>query len=388
MRKLTFTLLIILILSFLTACAGEAIETGGTPPDNKGQTDIVPHEDINEPDIALSGDPIDTYGIGEYNAERALAMEKGGSLVKIGNTAVFAPQSGGIVMADFETMQYKYISNAIPDKLYFDGETVYYTKSDGIYTLNNSGESHITDDVTYNLWIDDEKIYYIKQRDLQSGEPRGELWCMNKNGANAVLILPIMIEGDFYIKDGWVYFTASEDGLLYRTMIFGDQQTQLATNPSEILFVTNRAIYYKETGGQEGIKRVDLKTNAALSLGAYGSAERVGEYVYAISRYERVNSIDNLFTLLQIGENAEPSYYIAFDNIGDDTLAYIWGNDVYLRRQNGGVYRIDLNDVEQTKHNILPQNAVFIDGVAYYFDNSGVYAYTLDNAQITSIKMN
>lgn len=360
MRRWIIPLLLLLALS---ACGtGEApAAPAETVAEEPAPAPVLPAEE--EPE------PIPVYDADEVR----LAMETGGRLVKLGDD-VIASDGAHLVASDRETGETAAVPFSGAERIFFDGDYVYYASDDGIYRTDPaSGETvRLSEDVTKFMRIDQRKLYYIKQTDPESYRPKGELWCMDKDGGGAVVILPGEVAGSFAIRSGWVYFISAEDGKLYRQMLFGSERSELASLPDAIVLVTDRYCYYSENDGGNTLRRVDLKSGGSVSLGAYGTAVRVGDKVYVASRQERSRVLDNQFSLSAADSSGEVRQLMVFENLGDDRLVYVWGDTVYLRRPGGGICALRMSDPEQEKRDILPAETVFVDGAAWYLDGSEI----------------
>jgi len=304
--------------------------------------------------------------------------------------AAFLSQQGGIVLADLQTAGYTYLSGDSASELYFDGNQVCYTTDEGIYALSMEGETvKLSDHMSYALWVEGEKIYFIRQTNLNSELPLGELWCMEADGSGAVVILPTQIKGDFCIKGGWIYYVSADDGALYRSMLFGSQAVKLADGPLEICFVTERGVYYRELGGRQTVRRIDLRTNANISLGAYGEIVAMGDSIAFMARREGANgSLDNRFTLMSFDDRTqEMSELLVFENVGADSLAWVQEGYVYLYGADGGVYRMALEDGTQTKEALFAGDTVFAGGRAWHVGSNVLEVYDCTTLETTAIQL-
>jgi|GEM_PF-1573198 len=352
-------------LFVLTACFDIAEEIGqDTQNETKvPETMVIPNNIDHAPEI----DP-ESEAIEEHTEIRGLEITpEGGRFIIAGGAAVFVKPNEGIALANIGGEQYYMISDALPDRVFFDGTEIFYFTEDGIFSLGSDGETVcLTDDCTYQMWLDNERIYYVKQK--YPGENKGELWAVDKDGGNAVVILPERIKGSFCVDNGWVYFTSEKSGAICRSMLYGSVSEMLVES-GEIAFTTDAGLYYYEDVAAGLLRRYGLRTASYISAGAYADWVETGEIVYVLSRNEKENGdIDNLFTLTSYdGNTYEIRDLITFENIGDDRLEYVADGYAYLSRNNGAVYRIRLDDAEQIKEEAYDVTPAFIDGKAYYF---------------------
>ena len=383
MRKAVLILLSLLLLLGLWAC---------------GSTEESQEEENIDPPLTVTVDPVPQ--VSEPTAEDPApetadhegcgALPQGGIVAPCGTQAAVLSQQGGILLADLTTGEVQSLSGNSAAKVYFDGDQVYYADDDGIYALSVEGErSKLSDHLSYALWIEGGRIYYIRQTDLSSEQPVGELWCMDTDGSGAVIILASRVQGEFCIKDGWIYYISAEDGALYRSMLFGSQVTKLAEGKVELCFVTERGIYYKELGGRQMLWRIDLKTGANIALGAYGEIVASGETVAIMARRENhVGSLENLFTLMVFDEQAgELTELLAFENIGSDSLVWLQKDYVYLSREDGSIYRMAVTDESQTKEELFVGDTVFADGRAWHIGADVLEVYDCATLEQTAIQL-
>ncbi len=390
MRKVIFLLLAVLLIIGVAAC-GHEVE--------------IPEEIKNEPPVTVTvegtgepepEEPAHIYipggnTAGKIEQHRGAALPQGGILAVSGDHAAFVSQQGGIILADLPAAGYQYLSGNVASEIYFDGKQVYYTGDDGIYALDMGGEiMRLSENLSYALWVENGKIYYIRQTDLHTETPNGELWCMNSDGSGAVMILGTRIKGDFCIKDGWVYYTSAEDGALYRSMLYGSQIVKLADGPVKLCFVTERGVYYKEQSGRMTLRRIDLRTNVNISLGAYGEFAVVGDTIVVMARRESaVSGLDNQFTLMTFDDRTqEQAVLLVFENVGADSLGWLQENYVYMHRDGGGVYRMALDDALQTKEELFSGDAVFTEGRAWHITEKALEIYDCATLETVTIKLN
>ncbi|MBR5283708.1 MAG: DUF5050 domain-containing protein [Clostridia bacterium] len=384
MRKLMLILLSFLLSMSLWAC-GHAEEV------NEEKTQDPPLTVTVEPVPQVQETPVQEEEEPEMPDHPAYGvLPQGGVVAPCGTQAAIVSQQGGIMLADLTSAGYRFLSGDSAAKVYFDGEKVFYANDDGIYALDADGQrNQLSDHLSYALWIEGGKIYYIRQTDLSSEQPVGELWCMDTDGSSAVIILASRIRGNFCIKDSWVYYISAEDGALYRSMLFGSQVTKLADGGAELCFVTDRGVYYKEQGGRQMLWRIDLRTGANIALGAYGEIVEAGDTIAIMARREQNNgSLENLFTLMVFDEQAgELNELMHFENIGTDSLAWLQGEYVYLTREDGSVYRMMLTDAEQTKETLFEGDIVFADGRAWHIGAGALEVYDCATLETIAIKL-
>ncbi|MBR4875139.1 MAG: DUF5050 domain-containing protein, partial [Clostridia bacterium] len=206
MRKLMLILLSFLLSVSLWAC---------------GHAEEVNEEKTQDPPLTVTVEPVPQVQETPVQEEEAEmpdhpaygVLPQGGVVAPCGTQAAIVSQQGGILLADLTSAGYRFLSGDSAAKVYFDGAKVFYANDDGIYALDADGQrNQLSDHLSYALWIEGGKIYYIRQTDLSSEQPVGELWCMDTDGSSAVIILASRIRGNFCIKDSWVYYISAEDG--------------------------------------------------------------------------------------------------------------------------------------------------------------------------------
>ncbi len=383
MRKVMLTLLSLLLLVGLWACSGYEEKQEEEKKDLPLTVTVDPVPQQPEPTIH---DPV----MEKPDHDGCAALPQGGIVAPCGTQAMVLSQQGGILLADLSSAEYRFLSGDSAAKVYFDGEMAYYAGDDGIYALSPEGEQQrLSDHLSYALWIEDEKIYYIRQTDLSREEPIGELWCMDTDGSGAVIILASRVKGNFCIKDGWIYYISAEDGALYRSMLFGSQVTKLAEGSAELCLITERGVYYKEKSGRQMLWRIDLKTGANIALGAYGEIVAAGDTIAIMARREsHSGSLENLFTLMVfdelIGELVE---VLRFENIGSDSLAWLQNGYVYLCREDGSIYRMAVTDEMQNKEELFESDTVFADGRAWHVGADVLEVYDCATLETTTIRL-
>lgn len=385
MRKAVCFCLSLLLMLGLCACRYEE-------PVQEEKQEEPPLTVTVDPGNSMAETPEDTPPSGETASDVSggAAVPQGGILTAKDGKAVFLSQQGGIALADQAEGSYRYLSSDMAAEVYFDGRQAYYTGDDGIFAVDPEGESRkISEHLSYKLWIEGDKIFYIRQTDLSSELPFGELWCMDTDGGGAVLILGTHIKGDFCIKDGWIYYISADDGALYRSMLYGSQIVKLADGPAELCFVTERGVYYKEKKSTQNLRRIDLRTNTNLSLGAYGEIVAAGDTIAVMARRElHTGGLHNLFSLMVFDETAgELVGVLDFENIGADSLAWLEGDYVYMYRAEGGTYRMALSDASQTKEVLFEGDTVFSDGCAWHIGGNGPEVYDCATGEVTVIEM-
>ena len=383
MRKCRYLLLCLLLLAGLIACSNETQPVEEEKIEPPVTVTVEPSHKEEEPHLPTGSEMM-------TEDKEGAAAPKGGILDACGDRAAFLSQQGGIVLADLSEAGYHYLSSSTAAKLYYDGTQVYYTGDDGIFAIDAEGQTvQLSAHLSYALWVENGKIYYIRQTDLSSEKPVGELWCMNNDGSGAVIILASKIRGEFCIKDGWVYYISADDGCLYRSMLFGTQVAKLVDGPVKICFVTERGIYYKEQSGRMALRRIDLKSGANISLGAYGEIVAAGETIAIMARRENTAGYpDNQFTLMTFDDRTqEMAVQMVFENIGADSLAWLQDGYVYMFRDGGGVYRIALEDERQTKEDLFAGDTVFAEGRAWHIAGNALEVYDCATGETTAIKL-
>ena len=383
MKKIMVAVLLAYLFT-LTACFNISEEIGQDTENEVKvpETMVIP----NNIDAAPQNEPEGEEVKENPKIKGVEVTSEGGRFVMTGGAAVFTVPDGGIAMANIGGEQYHIISEASPERVFFDGTKIFYFNDEGIFSLSSDGETFcLTDDRTYQMWLDNERIYYVKQKNL--AERVGELWAIDKDGSNAVVILPEKIKGSFCVGNGWVYFTSEKSGAICRSMLYGSASETLVQG-GEIAFTTDTGLYYYEDSDKELLRRYGLRTGSFIAAGAYADFVEIDEVVYVLSRNENdKGEIDNLFTLTSYdGNTYEIRDLVIFENIGDDRLEYVMDGYVYLSRNDGTVYRIRLDDSEQNKEGVYAVTPVFIDGKAYYLKGTDLMIDDLANGEIKILK--
>lgn len=377
MRRWSVLFLLLFLLS-LSGCGAAQTEMGEEGPAEPPLTVTVDGVGEEQVQPEKEAEPEEDLPPAASLSSAAASRPQGGNAVVAApaQKAALLSQQGGILLADLQNDTCAWISGAGARSLYYSGGDLFYTSDSGIFRVTPQGETQLlSEELSYAMRLED-KLYYIRQTDLAEEEALGELWCMNPDGSGRVAILAEEVAGSFCIRDGWVYYIARSDGGLYRAMLFGSQSTELAAGVREICLVTDRAVYYKENSERQALRRVDLRTGANISLGAYGECAVSGETICVMARKERPWGLDNQFTLMSFDDRAqEMTDLLVFENIGTDSLLWQAGDYVYMRRASGVIYRMDLQDPGQEKEDLFSAQAVFADGYIFDLQAGGLAVY-------------
>ena len=317
--------------------------------------------------------------------EKQTSMQVGGKFCKIGKTAVFYEEENkSIYTYNIEDKTSKKIAE-VPngaDKIYFDGENIYtipsYYSGKGIYKIDLEGNvQKIYAGVSLQLWITDNKIYFVNQIGFDSinQNPQGTLCSMEKDGSNIVNIAE-KIKNYFFVQNDKIYYT-TQNRKMYQINTDGTAQTELVQGRKFVINVTEKYLTYIDYAEQEAKHILNLETKEDVLLGYFGEVRTFAGKTYVNSRRRLEDgSLDEKYTLLEIkddGSATELGNYVDFGT----SLKYIINDKVYVLNQSDGAFTVSLKDGEK-------QNAEDYNKCRYYL---GGYGYKVDDSNLEDVKV-
>ena len=317
--------------------------------------------------------------------EKQTSMQNGGKFCKIGITAVFYEEENkSIYTYNTEEKATKKLAE-LPneaEKIYFDGENIYaipsYYKGKGIYKIDLNGTvTKIYEGSSLQLWITDNKIYFVEQigYDSINQNPQGTLCSMDKDGTNVTNIAK-SVKNYFFIQNDKIYYT-TQNRKMYQINTDGTEQIELTQGRKFTLAVGEKYLIYIDYAEQEAKHILDLETKEDILVGYFGEAKTYAGNTYVNIR-KRLDdgSIYEKYTLFEIKEDGTANEIGQYADFGTD-LNYIINDKAYIYNQSDGVSTINLKDGEK-------QLAEDYKNCKYYL---GGYGYKIDVSNLDDVKV-
>ena len=173
-------------------------------------------------------------------------MTNGEVFVKWGNLIIYYDDynySLDVFNIDTKEAKRLYKTEVGINKLYFDGSYIYampsyYSSKKGVYRIDLLGNiSKIYDTTLIQLWLTDNKIYFVDQIgfDEINQTPQGNLCVMNKDGSNKQVLIE-NVKNYFRIYDNYIYYTDKATRTAYRSRIDGSGKMEIAKGRTYITF--------------------------------------------------------------------------------------------------------------------------------------------------------
>lgn len=328
-----------------------------------------------------------TNNIDQTNSEeeKEMSMHIGGTFCKIENQIAFYEDINKSIylynVNDGSINKIATLENGA-DKIYFDGENIYfmpnYYKGKGIYRVNLQGVvTKISTDSSLQLWITEDKIYFVKQigYDDFNHNPQGTVCVMNKDGSDVVEIAQ-NIKNNFFIQNEKIYYT-TQDRKMYSIDNDGKNQEELVQGRKFTMGISEKYLLYIDYANQEAEHILNLETKEDSIIGNYGTLKKYQGKTYLNAR-KRLDdgSLENEFTLFEIQDDATVKEIGKIANMGTE-LKYIVNKKAYLSTQQEGTYTINLeNNQKETEEN-YNDCRFFLGG----------YGYKINDADINDIKI-
>lgn len=328
-----------------------------------------------------------TTNIDQTNSEeeKEMSMHIGGTFCKIGDQIAFYEDINKSIylynVNDGSINKIATLENGA-DKIYFDGENIYfmpnYYKGKGIYRVNLQGVvTKISTDSSLQLWITEDKIYFVKQigYDDFNHNPQGTVCVMNKDGSDVVEIAQ-NIKNNFFIQNEKIYYT-TQDRKMYSIDKDGKNQEELVQGRKFTIGISEKYLLYIDYANQEAEHILNLETKEDSIIGNYGTLKKYQGKTYLNTR-KRLDdgSLENEFTLFEIQDDATVKEIGNIANMGTE-LKYIVNKKAYLSTQQEGTYTINLeNNQKETEEN-YNDCRFFLGG----------YGYKINDADINDIKI-
>lgn len=331
----------------------------------QGETNIQKQSDSNEKNI-------------NDEEEKNTSMNTGGKFCKIDNKIVFYEDINKSIylynVDENKTTKLATVEDSI-DKMYFDGENIYYVPSyymgKGIYSVDLQGNTKkIYDGSSLQLWIDGDKIYFVKQigYDQINGNPQGTLSVMNKDGSN-ITELSENLKNYFYIQNDKIYYT-TQDRKMYVIDKDGSNKEELVQGRKFVIDTADKYIVYIDYASQEAKHILNLDTKEDSIVGYFGEIKKFqGETYINVRMRLDDGSLETDYTLFKIQEDGTLEKVGKVANFGTD-LKYIINGKAYLSNQQEGAYTIKLENNEKENSEDYNKCKYFIGGYGYKIDDS------------------
>ncbi len=331
----------------------------------QGETNIQKQSDSNEKNI-------------NDEEEKNTSMNTGGKFCKIDNKIVFYEDINKSIylynVDENKTTKLATVEDSI-DKMYFDGENIYYVPSyymgKGIYSVDLQGNTKkIYDGSSLQLWIDGDKIYFVKQigYDQINGNPQGTLSVMDKDGSN-ITELSENLKNYFYIQNDKIYYT-TQDRKMYVIDKDGSNKEELVQGRKFVIDTADKYIVYIDYASQEAKHILNLDTKEDSIVGYFGEIKKFqGETYINVRMRLDDGSLETDYTLFKIQEDGTLEKVGKVANFGTD-LKYIINGKAYLSNQQEGAYTIKLENNEKENSEDYNKCKYFIGGYGYKIDDS------------------
>ena len=317
--------------------------------------------------------------------EKQISMQQGKTFCKIGTTAVFYEEENKSIYTyntdEKTTKKLAEVPNGA-EKIYFDGENIYtipsYYNGKGIYKIDLNGTvTKIYEGSSLQLWITDNKIYFVNQigYDSINQNPQGTLCSMDKDGTNITNIAE-KIKNYFIVNNDKIYYT-TQNRKMYQINIDGTDEIELTQGRKFVLTVNDKYLTYIDYAEQEAKHILNLETKEDVLVGYFGEVKTYAGNTY-INIRKRLDdgSIDEKYTLFEVKEDGTANEIGQYADFGTD-LDYIINDKAYISNQNDGTSTINLKDGDK-------QSAEEYNNCKYYL---GGYGYKIDDSNLDDIKV-
>ena len=317
--------------------------------------------------------------------ERQKSMKEGKTFCKIGKTGVIYEDKNKSIYAynveDGTTKKLAQLPNGA-SKIYFDGENIFaipdYYSGKGIYKIDLEGNvTKIYDGSSLQLWITDEKVYFVNQigYDSINQNPQGTLCSMDKDGTNITNIAE-KIKNYFIVNNDKIYYT-TQNRKMYQINIDGTDEIELTQGRKFVLTVNDKYLTYIDYAEQEAKHILNLETKEDMLVGYFGEVKTYAGNTY-INIRKRLDdgSIDEKYTLFEVKEDGTANEIGQYADFGTD-LDYIINDKAYISNKTDGASTINLKDGNK-------QSAEEYNNCKYYL---GGYGYKIDDSNLDDIKV-
>lgn len=350
----------------------------------------------------ISLDNISSDSVSEE--EKLYSMTNGGTFAKWGNIIIYYDDYNySLDIFNLETKEARRLckTEVSINKLYFDGNYIYavpsyYSSKKGTYKIDLLGNiSKIYDTTLIQLWLTDEKIYFVDQIgfDEINQTPQGNLCVMNKDGSNKQVLID-NVKNYFTIYDNFIYYTDKATRNAYRSGMDGSGRIEIAKGRTYITSVTDKYLTYIDYSDGEKHRIVYFDGMENHSLGRFGNVNtsKNGTYFFTRKLIGEDNNIENEYTLYKVEADIKIEKEVWKNKEPLEHLLYIYNGYAYFRG-NKSFYKVNLNNSSAQKENIDIGYSYFIDGKAYGFKSKNgnineLYIYDLETDKKEIINVN
>lgn len=322
--------------------------------------------------------------------ENETSMQVGGNFCKIGDKAIFYEDKNKSIymysVNENTTTKIATIEKGA-NKIYFDGENIfympYYYNGKGIYKMDLQGNTtKIYDGASLQLWITDDKIYFVKQIGFDdfNQNPQGSICMMDKDGNNVVEIAQ-NIKNNFFIQGEKIYYT-TQDRKMYSIDKDGKNQEELAQGRKFVIATSEKYLIYIDYASQETEHILNLETKDDSIIGNYGILKKYQGKIYLNARKRSDDgALEDKFTLFEIQDDATINEIGKITDEGTD-LNYIVNGKAYLDTQKEGAYTINLENQEKEVAENYNKCSYFLGGYGYKIDNSNLEDIKVERVEL------
>lgn len=310
----------------------------------------------------------------DFNLEKEHAMQSGKRTLKVGNTIIYAgTYDKKIYKIDLEKQNINllYECENDPHVLYFDGEYVYfmpyYYSGKGIYKLDLQGNCQkIYDGASLQLWITEDKIYFIDQIgfDDMNQNAQGNLCKMNKDGSEKETVI-VGVRNNFIIYKDKIYYSDLNSKSAFMANLDGTNKKELITGRISIGTVNDNCITGVDFASSQSMKVYNFNTGKVHKLGRFGGFGSYGNstFIYTRKLTDNIDQVEDDFTLFSINEYNVKTEIFKDKTVGLNHMLYVYKSYAYFNTGNE-FYRVNLSNGQKEK---IEDFRDYINDKAYLF---------------------
>ena len=322
--------------------------------------------------------------------EKEQSMQVGGAFCKVDDNIVFYEDTNKTIykcnLTENKINKLTTVSHTI-NKMYFDGENIYYIPSyysdKGIYKVDLQGNTQkISEETSLQLWITDDKIYFVKQigYDDFNHNPQGTICNMDKNGENVKEIAQ-NIKNYFYIENDKIHYT-TQDRKMYSINQDGTGQEEIVQGRKFVIATGEKYLLYIDYANQEAKHIYNIETKEDSIIGYFGTVLNYQGKTYLNAR-KRLDdgALDTEYTLFEIKENSSVKEIGKIANLGTD-IKYILDGKAYIYNQQEGTNIINLENNQKESAENYNNCRYFLGGYGYKIDTSNIEDIKIEKIEL------